>query len=90
MKLEDILFADIESMSDKEYLDWLLKQYLKEIPDITSEELKDLKEWINEGHSPYENGCYICDDNCKPMDFVHAQRFMEELAKEHEADLKNA
>ena len=90
MKLEDILFADIESMNDKEYLDWLLQQYLKEIPDITKEELKDLKDWVKSGHSPYENGDYICFEGGGPVDYVNAQRFLDDLAKEHEAELKNA
>lgn len=33
------------------------------------------------GNSPYENGDYVCDDNCQPMDFVNTLRFWEDIRK---------
>ena len=35
--------------------------------------------WVRKGNSPYENGDYVCDDNCKPMDFVSTLRFWGEM-----------
>lgn len=71
------------SQEKKEYLEELLRQYLKEIPDITKDELKDLKVWVKAGHSPYENGDYICYEGGGPMDFINAERFVAELANEY-------
>lgn len=42
-------------------------------------ELKDLKAWVKSGHSPYENGDYICLEGGGPMDFINALRFQEDL-----------
>jgi len=67
------------SQEKQEYLQELLKQYLNEIPDISKEELKDLKAWVKSGHSPYENGDYICLEGGGPMDFINALRFQEDL-----------
>ena len=75
-------FNENVSKEALEYLEELLKQYLKEIPDITKEELKALKDWVKSGHSPYENGNYVYNDDCGPTDFVTAIRFMEELTPE--------
>lgn len=70
------------SQEKKEYLEELLRQYLKEIPDITKEEFKDLKDWVKSGHSPYENGDYICYEGGGPVDFINALRLQEELTPE--------
>ena len=75
-------FAANISQEKQEYLQELLKQYLKEIPDITKAELRDLKDWVKSGHSPYENGDYICLEGGGPVDFVSALRFQEELVPE--------
>ena len=75
-------FAANISQEKQEYLQELLKQYLKEIPDITKDELRDLKDWVKSGHSPYENGDYICLEGGGPVDFVSALRFQEELVPE--------
>ena len=46
---------------------------------MSKEERKLLHEWVKNGNSPYENGDYVCDDNCQPMDFVNTLRFWEEM-----------
>ena len=75
-------FAANISQEKQEYLQELLKQYLKEIPDITKDELRDLKDWVKSGHSPYENGDYICLEGGGPVDFVSALRLQEYLVPE--------
>ena len=56
-----------------------LKEYEQSFPDMTHEESHLLHMWVRKGNSPYENGDYVCDDNCRPMDFVSTLRFCEEM-----------
>lgn len=55
-----------------------MRQYLMHFPDATQEEIRELREWIKSGHSPYENGDYIATETGRPMDFINARRFQEE------------
>ena len=55
-----------------------LRQYLKEFPDATPDEKRDLESWVRSGHSPYDNGDYVATEYGGPMDFINARRFMEE------------
>lgn len=48
---------------------------------MSKEERKLLHEWVKNSNSPYENGDYVCDDNCQPMDFVNTLRFWEDIRK---------
>jgi len=63
-----------------------MRQYLKDFPDATLEEKRDLSIWVRSGHSPYENGDYIATDSGGPMDFINARRFLE---AEHQEYLKD-
>ena len=36
--------------------------FLKRYPDATSDEIDTLYEWMQDGHSPYENGDGVYDD----------------------------
>lgn len=56
-----------------------LNEYEHSFKDMSKEERKLLHEWVKNGNSPYENGDYVCDDNCQPMDFVNTLRFWEEM-----------
>jgi len=56
-----------------------LNEYEHSFKDMSKEERKLLHEWVKNGNSPYENGDYVCDDNCHPMDFVNTLRFWEEM-----------
>ena len=60
-----------------------MREYLKLFPDATTEEKIDLKNWVNSGHSPFENGDYISTESGHPMDFINAARFLESLFQEH-------
>ena len=54
-----------------------MRQYLKDFPDATPEEKRDLSSWVQSGHSPYENGDFIATESGGPMDFINARRFLE-------------
>ena len=56
-----------------------LNEYELGFKDMSKEERKLLHEWVKNGNSPYENGDYVCDDNCQPMDFVNTLRFWEDM-----------
>ncbi|MCR4998029.1 MAG: hypothetical protein K6A61_12125 [Butyrivibrio sp.] len=56
-----------------------LNEYEHSFKDMSKEERKLLHEWVKNGNSPYENGDYVCDDNCQPMDFVNTLRFWEDM-----------
>lgn len=63
-----------------------MRQYLKDFPDATPEEKRDLSSWVRSGHSPYENGDFIATESGSPMDFINARRFLEEEYREYLKD----
>lgn len=63
-----------------------MTQYLKSFPDATPEERRALSSWVRSGHSPYENGYYVVTESGAPMDFINAERHMED---EHLKYLEN-
>ena len=63
-----------------------MRQYLKDFPDATPEEKRDLSSWVRSGHSPYENGDFIATESGGPMDFINARRFLEEEYREYLKD----
>ena len=63
-----------------------MRQYLKDFPDATPEEKRDLQSWVRSGHSPYDNGDYIATDSGGPMDFINARRFLEDEYQEYLKD----
>lgn len=54
-----------------------LKDYERET-SMTTEERRQLHEWVASGHSPYDNGDYIYSA-CVPVDFLSALRTSQEL-----------
>jgi len=72
----------------KEYMAILrkdLREYEAKIGDVTAEERKDLRKWVADGHSPYENPCLFCDDDGYVMDFITAVRIWEDMSNDPEA-----
>lgn len=62
-----------------------LNEYELSFKDMSKEERKILHEWVKNGNSPYENGDYVCDDNCQPMDFVNTLRFWEDMREYYDS-----
>ena len=63
-----------------------MRRYLKRFPDATPDEKAALRSWVRAGNSPYENDAYVVAEFGAPMDFISAQRFLEEEYQEY---LKN-
>ena len=63
--------------AQKEYLTKLLCEYEKRTL-MNSEECAELRQWVMEGNSPYDNGWYLCDEDGCPLDFVSAVRIVRD------------
>ena len=61
----------------KEYLANLLRQYEERTP-MNSEERAELRQWVMDGNSPYDNGWNHCDEDGRPLDFVSAIRIVQD------------
>ena len=61
----------------KEYLTELLRQYEERTP-MNSEEHAELRQWVMDGNSPYDNGWNLCDEDGRPLDFVSAVRIVRD------------
>ena len=69
-------------MNNNEFLKLLrrdMKTYEKTITDITPQEKNDLREWVNGGHSVYENPYFLYTEAGHPMDFVEAERIVNDM-----------
>ncbi|MCL2853851.1 MAG: hypothetical protein FWE20_12645 [Defluviitaleaceae bacterium] len=56
-----------------------LREYEARIGDMSAEEQKDLRKWVSDGHSPYENPCLFCDDDGHVMEYIQAVRIWEDM-----------
>ena len=63
-----------------------MRSYLKRFPDATPDEKAALRNWVRAGNSPYENDSYVVTESGGPMDFISAQRFLEEEYQEYLKD----
>ncbi len=62
-----------------------LKEYEHSFADMTREERHLLHMWVKKGNSPYDNGDNVCDDWCRPMDFVNTLRFWADMQKYYDS-----
>lgn len=53
-----------------------LQRYKAEI-EMNDEEYTELCQWVQSGHSPYDNGWSIATDAGTPMDYISAKRIVE-------------
>lgn len=53
-----------------------LRQYVKEVP-MNARERSELRNWVQSGQSPYDNGWNIATDAGTPMDCVNALRVVK-------------
>jgi len=57
-----------------------LKDYEKTFDDMTPGERKGLRKWVRDGNSVYENPCLIWSEDGRPMDYINAIRFDEDIS----------
>ena len=56
-----------------------LNEYMKTFDDLTLAEKQDLRAWVADGNSIYDNPFSLYDEDCHPMDYVNAVRFNTEM-----------
>ena len=56
--------------------------YLRQFPDATKEEKQALHSWVSSCHSPYDNPDGVTGEDGKPVDFLNALRFLEEVGQQ--------
>lgn len=56
-----------------------LQEYEKTM-DMSIEERRELRQWVLSGHSPYDNGWYLCNEDGYPLDYINARRVIEDEA----------
>ena len=71
MKFHKSVSKDLRTLLSKD-----LQRYVKEV-QMTDTEYRELCEWVQSGHSPYDNGWYIATDAGTPVDYISAKRFVE-------------
>jgi hypothetical protein len=57
-----------------------LKEYERSFGYMTPEERRKLRDWVDEGNSVYENPCLLWREDGRPMDYISAIRFAEDMA----------
>jgi hypothetical protein len=56
-----------------------LREYEAAIGDMTPEERDELRKWAADGHSPYDNPCFLYGEDGRIMDFITAIRIDEDM-----------
>lgn len=52
------------------------------VTEMTKEERKELREWVADGHDPFDNPWYIYGENGWPMDYIQALREEIQMCEE--------
>ena len=60
----------------------IVDSYLLTVDNITDDETRDLKKWVADGRSVYDNPCLISDESGRPMDFINACRLDVEMSED--------
>lgn len=57
-------------------------EYLEKVV-VTQQERQDILEWVRSGESVHTNPWCMADDNGRPMDYITAQRHLNDLAEQY-------
>lgn len=52
------------------------------VTEMTKEERNELREWVADGHDPFDNPWYVCGENGSPMDYIKAMRELVRMSEE--------
>ncbi len=58
----------------KAFLRKEMRRYLSTIPDVTPDELAELKAWVEQGNDPYSNPSHVADSCGWELPFIHGIR----------------
>ena len=100
-RAEDITPGAEPSQDELKYQSYLSKEWHKQdLQDFkklvakyclkpNDEEYKDLKPWVDSGHSPLENACYMWNEDGSMPDYIQASRDAESLQTEYDRKHNN-
>ena len=74
MRFHRNISADLRNILSAQLQDY------EKTTDMRIEERRELRQWVLSGHSPYENGWYLCNEDGCPLDFINALRIVEDEA----------
>lgn len=66
--------------ANRELLEKQFKEYVRNNP-MSKKEIRELREWVADGNSPYDNDICLCDEYAIPLDYITSLRMMDELAE---------
>jgi hypothetical protein len=67
-----------------------LKEYEQSIFDLTTDERKDLHDWVLAGHSVYDNPYLMVFEGGRPVDYIEAVRTIAQEREEYYRSLTNS
>ena len=65
--------------TEKAFLREELREYMLAAGDLTADEKTDLRRWVSDGNSCYDNPCLLCDESGRPMDFISGCRTNDDM-----------
>ena len=69
------LYAEIETCAFCRQL----RNYLRSIGNLSFEEKTELREWVDDGNSVYNNPYDIYDEKGRPLDFITGRRLLYDI-----------
>lgn len=66
---------------EKDFLKKRLNEY-EAVTEMTKEERNELREWVADGHDPYDNPWYIYEEDGLPMDYIKAMHEAKWMCEE--------
>ena len=67
----------------REYLRGKLNDYMSIVGNLTPEEKKDLRKWVADGNSVYDNPCLLYGEDGHPMDYITAIRIDADMYEDY-------
>ena len=61
-----------------------LKQYEASIGDLAPDERKELRQWVADGNSVYENAYWLAGEDGNPLCYISANRFVADMLNQPE------
>lgn len=71
----------------KGFLRRQLREYENRIGNMTANERRELRKWVSDGNSPYDNPNQIYTDDGISMDYIQGCRTVEDMRKNPDAYL---
>jgi len=70
-------------MTQKSHLRAELNKYMKTIGELSTTEKQDLRAWVADGNSVYDNPFSLYGEDGRPMDYVNAERVNTEMYEDY-------